>query len=488
MLLDPSNEKASESCLRIKQRFSIITQDVSFSKCTLLPPEDFYGVYINPYTLLGYDQNINVEDISEKDIQKRKKLLLQEIDLEEGRVQTLSGHIIDRSRAISLCEELLENSKKTFHSVLFRDERLNNFLQQGDMSLFLLDEEYCPIATLEALDSPAFLEWISPTYAQQYNLVFSNTMETGDLQKVAILLGGRRYVTFSDEDDCFSGASRILDRRVDVIRAAAKEAAIQRPSLEYLKEVFTGNKTAPPLNGLLNILPLQFRSFQDEAFTLFRGIYLVCNNKFEDTDLTHSILLLAKTNKSMRADLKTLLEEDEKSLDKIIQQEKALKARQANKPSINSQIANPRTGIAGFISRYPKTFVVTLLIIIGAIWGISASNENESTLTESSQQQTDQAAAPPSTEEDIPPVGTGLMLTENQIRYCLSQNLRLDGAQSVLNKYSQSDVDHFNAMIDDYNSRCGNFEYQPGELQSIQAQVNLNSATLQAQGEALFSK
>jgi hypothetical protein len=118
------------------------------------------------------------------------------------------------------------------------------------------------------------------------------------------------------------------------------------------------------------------------------------------------------------------------------------------------------------------------------------SNSNSDTGQTTSEQQPAQAVEPvaSSTEEDEPPVGSGLTFTDNEIRYCLSQSFRLNGAQSALNKYSQADVDRFNALIDDYNSRCASFQYPPGELQSVQDQVNQNSANLMAQGEALFSK
>ena len=153
-----------------------------------------------------------------------------------------------------------------------------------------------------------------------------------------------------------------------------------------------------------------------------------------------------------------------------------------------------KTSFLALISKNPPITAVVVFVLIGMAWSLLAPNSNTASTAQTPQSTQAVPTQPvvvtlsPPAEEDMPPVGSGLAFTDNEIRYCLSQNIRLDGAQSVLNKYSQADVDRYNAMINDYNSRCGNFQYTPGALQSIQAEVNASSATLQSQGESLFSK
>src|SRR3546814_13694003 len=65
-----------------------------------------------------------------------------------------------------------------------------------------------------------------------------------------------------------------------------------------------------------------------------------------------------------------------------------------------------------------------------------------------------------------PPVGQNLVLSSEQIRYCLAEDIRMDGAKSAINNYSDYDVDRFNAMVADYNSGCGSFRYRSGALTS----------------------
>lgn len=90
--------------------------------------------------------------------------------------------------------------------------------------------------------------------------------------------------------------------------------------------------------------------------------------------------------------------------------------------------------------------------------------------------------------ETKPPVGDGLLLSIEQIRYCLAQKIRLEGAQTLVNSYNHAQVDRFNRMVDDYNSRCAHYRYRTGTLDTARAQVNAYEAQFRAQGEALFQR
>ncbi len=90
--------------------------------------------------------------------------------------------------------------------------------------------------------------------------------------------------------------------------------------------------------------------------------------------------------------------------------------------------------------------------------------------------------------EERPPVGTNLVLGAAQLRYCLSEDIRLQGAKRVLNLYSETDVRRFNTMVDDYNSRCGSFRYHRGSLESAKRDVEQNRFVLEAAGRTRFTQ
>ena len=99
-----------------------------------------------------------------------------------------------------------------------------------------------------------------------------------------------------------------------------------------------------------------------------------------------------------------------------------------------------------------------------------------------------QPQAPSHPNETKPPVGQNLILSVAKIRYCLAEDIRMDGAKSALNNYSDSDVDRFNAMVADYNSRCGSFRYRSGALERARRDVEPYRSQLQAEGRRRFAR
>lgn len=88
--------------------------------------------------------------------------------------------------------------------------------------------------------------------------------------------------------------------------------------------------------------------------------------------------------------------------------------------------------------------------------------------------------------EEQPSVGTNNVLGPAQIRYCLAEDIRLEAAKGALNNYIGSDVDRFNAMVADYNGRCGQFRYRRGALESARAEIEGIRSLLQIEGRNRF--
>lgn len=104
-----------------------------------------------------------------------------------------------------------------------------------------------------------------------------------------------------------------------------------------------------------------------------------------------------------------------------------------------------------------------------------------------------QPQAPSVPQESKPPVGQDLVFSIAQIRYCLAEDIRIEGAKAALNNYSDSDVDRFNAMVADYNSRCSSFKYQTNnrgrnDLNSAQRDIEPYRSQLQAEGRSRFAR
>lgn len=91
-------------------------------------------------------------------------------------------------------------------------------------------------------------------------------------------------------------------------------------------------------------------------------------------------------------------------------------------------------------------------------------------------------AAPSRPTEDRPPTGRNNVLAGAQLRYCVAEQIRVDAAEKVVNNYIEAHVDRFNAMVGDYNSRCGEFRYRQGSLQSAERAMEPYRSQLEQEG------
>ena len=143
-------------------------------------------------------------------------------------------------------------------------------------------------------------------------------------------------------------------------------------------------------------------------------------------------------------------------------------------------------------------WLVGIAVVIGLIWLANQSDSNKSsrpayspgtsstTVAPPSQPAVVQPEAPSRPSESKPSVGRNNVFSTAQIRYCLAEKIRLDASESVLNNYSDSDVNRINGYVDDYNSRCGEFRYRQGALESARRDVEPYRGQLQADGRSRF--
>ncbi|AHI33423.1 hypothetical protein AU15_20940 [Marinobacter salarius] len=68
-----------------------------------------------------------------------------------------------------------------------------------------------------------------------------------------------------------------------------------------------------------------------------------------------------------------------------------------------------------------------------------------------------------------PSVGTNNVLSIAEIRWCVRGGMEIEAMRGVFS--SNDGVDKFNAIVDDYNRRCGSYRYREGNLGLAQRQV-----------------
>ncbi len=139
-------------------------------------------------------------------------------------------------------------------------------------------------------------------------------------------------------------------------------------------------------------------------------------------------------------------------------------------------------------------WVLGIAAVIGVLWLIGQSEKSPtpaSAYSPSAQPSYSPSAepqAPSRPQESMPPVGQDSVFSTAQLRYCLAEDIRLEGARSAVNNYIDSDLNRFNAMVADYNKRCASFRYRIGGLESARRDIEPYRVEFYTQGRNLFAR
>ena len=96
--------------------------------------------------------------------------------------------------------------------------------------------------------------------------------------------------------------------------------------------------------------------------------------------------------------------------------------------------------------------------------------------------------APAKTYESQPMPGIDNVLEDSELRYCISQKIRIQGWEPNVNTSSQTSVDAFNWAISDFNSRCASYRYKTQVMDRVRSEVNSRSTDLLFEGVNLATQ
>ena len=82
--------------------------------------------------------------------------------------------------------------------------------------------------------------------------------------------------------------------------------------------------------------------------------------------------------------------------------------------------------------------------------------------------------------------GENQVLSRPQIRYCLAEAIRIEGARKAMDRANPSQIEKFNTMVDDYYYRCGSFRREGSTYQRLQAEIETRRTEIEQSGAARF--
>lgn len=285
---------------------------------TLLSQNQWFRNYISPLRLLGPEAVENVYDLDAKTIQKLKKAVLREIELEDGKISWVDGLVIDRSRAIGLLDELGDGNTDRFwdHANVLDDRDLVEFLTIGAHEHFLVSDE----TRFDAIDlvEDGSLEWISEPFAKQFDLVLSEAISQKNLVIIECLMDGRRWVLPVHDDICFGNSRRLVHELLEPLREFAKVADEIKPSADAIAQ----QMAAEQIDGILNLLATFFWEQQDEASRLLRLMARKAYEKHDDIDEAKNILRITQQIKFKGTTEAQYIEDNFKQVEEISERQR----------------------------------------------------------------------------------------------------------------------------------------------------------------------
>ncbi|MFZ3114553.1 MAG: tetratricopeptide repeat protein [Syntrophales bacterium] len=324
LALKPDHDRGLKELSATKQILLPLAASARAAANGLIPKSDHFQFYLSPFEAMQLGEIENSDSLEVKTIQRAKKRLLQEIELNDGKVSWLDDFTLDKSRALTLEDELLDESTRYFHWAVFENKPLLKFLTQGEIEHFVYSDCYFPQRTLELLDEePDFKRFLTKPFANQYNLVLTRAIEQRALAVIEVLFQGRRWVNREDEDICFAGAHKRVDDLVHMMRVKTAEGKKRKESIREMKDFLRDHS----FTNLFNLLPAEFRSEQSELITEIRSLAIDCYNVHEDPDLSRDILNLCKGFQFKNVELNKRLEEDFKIIEQKITEERKAEVR-----------------------------------------------------------------------------------------------------------------------------------------------------------------
>ena len=324
LALKPDYESGRKNLAATREKLAPLAAMARRTASGLIQKSEHFQFYLSPFETLQIAKLESAETLDVKIIQRAKKLLLHEIKVNDGKVSWLDDYALDVSRALALEDDLLNESKRHFHSAVFENKPLLRFLTRGDIEHFLYSDDYFPQQSLELLDEePEFRDFLSKPFANQYNLLLSRAIEQRAIPVIETLFDGRRWVNQEDEDICFAGAYKRVGDLVRLMRAKAAEGEERKVSVRELEDFLRHHS----FTNLFNLLPTAFRTAQSELVAEIRQLAVSCYNEHSDADLSRGVLNLCKGFHFKSVELNKRLDEDFKTIEQKIAEERKAEVR-----------------------------------------------------------------------------------------------------------------------------------------------------------------
>lgn len=208
--------------------------------------------YKNPFTILGMSV-AKWADASPEQLRRKKKEFLAALDMSHDAFLHLNEYSLGKQDLYDMFDELESEQLRNFHVLVAQQPRLHTFLINSRLDYFYDGD----ISSFSSYPKE-FIEWISPWFAESYNVRLLHAYRQRDLDELSILTVHSLPFDIAVQAQAYRDTYQLLDEHRQSIQVINDQISAGAPPQGELYEL-----SEDWLISALNLLPPYFSQLRD---------------------------------------------------------------------------------------------------------------------------------------------------------------------------------------------------------------------------------
>jgi hypothetical protein len=241
-------------------------------------------MYLNPIELLGLSKVDSPTLIDNETLKKEKRKLFAEIDLSDDGYIDYHGIKITKGNCERVIDDLNNEDNKEFYFYLSNNPKLNEFLINGNISLFNNFKQDSIFKLTE------FIDFVSPFYCVQFDKALYQSFEKNNLELFTSIIKAPQLFNPTDVNLAFKSLTNLLNSKISEIDQIRNEIENEESNYDEdsIKDIVGIVKRNFP-NNFLNLLPTYFQSQILKIATSINRLSNAIWDAFETTVVSYEL-------------------------------------------------------------------------------------------------------------------------------------------------------------------------------------------------------
>ena len=241
--------------------------------------------YINPIEILGLSSVADTTSIDNEIVKKAKRKLFADIDLSDNGLFEYYGLQLTKGDCEKVIDDLTNNDLKEFYLYLASNKKLNNFLVNGNDSVFINFKQD------SIFKLPEFVKFISPYFAPKFDKALLNAFENEDVEQTKSILKTLFLISQNDINLAYKSVSNNIQNRIDEIAEIKRdikneESMYDEDDIDEVVDLVVENFPSDILNCLPNYFQSQILKIANEI----NYLNVVIWDNFDNTQVCNDLL------------------------------------------------------------------------------------------------------------------------------------------------------------------------------------------------------